>query len=103
MLVLISPPFSSFVVGNKLLSDTVHAHCVHTLETLFFLCSNDSPSFFVDDVLQPWTMVKLVLMQIVADVVVDVGDASMCQQLAHVRSDCRKFTDLGFREHGFQT
>ena len=42
-------------------------------------------------------MVKLVLMQIVADVVVDVGDASMCQQLAHVRSDYRKFTDLGFQ------
>ena len=40
---------------------------------------------------------KLVLMQIVADVDVDVGDASMCQQLAHVRSDYRKFTDLGFQ------
>ena len=50
----------------------MHAHCAHTLETLF-LGSNDSPSFFADDVLQLWTMVKLVLMQIVADVDVDVG------------------------------
>ena len=32
-----------------------------------------SPPLFVDDVLQPWTMVKLVLLQIVADVFVDVG------------------------------
>ena len=39
----------------------------------FFFCSNDSPSLFVDDVLQPWTMVKLVLMQIVADADVAVG------------------------------
>ena len=71
MVVLTSPPFSSFVVGNKLSSDTVHAHCAFFGNTLF-PCSNDSP-LFVDDVPQPCTMVKLVLMQIVADVDVDVG------------------------------
>ena len=26
-------PFTSFVVGNKLSSDTVHAHCAHTLQS----------------------------------------------------------------------
>ena len=37
------------------------------------LCSNESPPLFANDVLQHWTMVKLVLLQIVADVFVDVG------------------------------
>ena len=39
----------------------------------FSLCSNESPPLFANDVLQHWTMVKLVLLQIVADVFVDVG------------------------------
>ena len=75
MVVLTSPPFSSFVVGNKLSLDTLHAHCA-TARILWkhsFLCSNESPSLFVDDLLQTWTMVKLVLMQIVADADVAVG------------------------------
>ena len=44
----------------------VIGHSARTLRAYFgntlFLCSNDSPSLFVDDVLQLWTMVKLVLM-----------------------------------------
>ena len=55
------------VVGHT--ACALRAYFANTL----FLCSNDSPSLFVDDVLQHWTMVKLVLMQIVADVNVHVG------------------------------
>ena len=44
------------VVGHN--ARTFRAYFANTL----FLCSNDSPSLFVDDVLQHWTMVKLVLM-----------------------------------------